>query len=127
MLVLDTQTLLWWWFDVRRLGARATSMIEDHLDRGQIAVSSFSFWEISMLQLKERIDFVADIRAWRDGLVDRGVRILDVTAEIAIRANELADFHADPADRIIVATALDDHQLMTSDARFLAGMVSWSG
>ena len=76
-----------------------------------------------MLQLKERIDFVADIRAWRDGLVDRGVRILDVTAEIAIRANELADFHADPADRIIVATALENHRLMTSDAEILR----WDG
>ena len=42
---------------------------------------------------------------------------------IGIRANALADFHADPADRIIVATALHGHRLVTSDRRILG----WSG
>ena len=43
--------------------------------------------------------------------------------EIGIRANELPDFHPDPADRIIVATAMNGHQLVTADRRIL----DWSG
>ena len=35
----------------------------------------------------------------------------------------LVDFHRDPADRIIVATALQGHQLVTEDRRILA----WPG
>ena len=42
-----------------------------------------------------------------------------VDGEIGIRANALANFHADPADRIIVATAMNCHQLVTADRRIL--------
>ena len=43
--------------------------------------------------------------------------------EIGIRANGLKNFHADPADRIIVATALYGHRLVTADRRIL----DWPG
>ena len=41
----------------------------------------------------------------------------------AFRAATLTDFHADPADRLIVATALAGHRLVTSDRRIL----EWPG
>ena len=37
--------------------------------------------------------------------------------DIGIRASALTDFHADPADRIIVATAMGGHRLVTADER----------
>ena len=36
-----------------------------------------------------------------------------------MRAAGLAEFHADPADRLIVATAPGGHQLVTTDQRSL--------
>ena len=40
--------------------------------------------------------------------------------QIGIRAADLADFHSDPADRQIVATALEGgHRLVTSDRKIL--------
>ena len=53
-----------------------------------------------------------------DGLIE-----IPVDGDIAIRANELTGLHADPADRLIIATALGGHTLVTADARLL----SWSG
>ena len=53
-----------------------------------------------------------------DGLVE-----IPVDGDIGIRANRLDDFHADPADRIIVATALGGHTLVTADSRIL----QWGG
>ena len=53
-------------------------------------------------------------RAWQSG---------EVNGAIAIRAVGLADFHADPADRLIVATALEGHRLVTADERILG----WTG
>ena len=43
--------------------------------------------------------------------------------EIGIRANNLPDFHVDPADCIIDATAMNGHELVTADRRIL----DWSG
>ena len=48
---------------------------------------------------------------------------IPVDGDIGIRASALADFHADPADRIIVASALRGHRLVTADERILA----WAG
>lgn len=52
---------------------------------------------------------------------------IPVNGEIGIRANELPDFHADLADRIIVATAMNGHQLVTADRRILdwPGQLRW--
>ncbi len=49
------------------------------------------------------------------------LRILRITPEIAIKAYELgADFHGDPADRVIAATSLINNLiLVTSDKRLL--------
>ena len=48
---------------------------------------------------------------------------IPVNGLIAARAGLLPDMHGDPADRLIVATALEGHQLITADERMLA----WPG
>jgi PIN domain nuclease of toxin-antitoxin system len=49
-----------------------------------------------------------------------GIRELPLTGEIAILAGELENLHGDPADRVIVATAIaHDATLMTADANLL--------
>ena len=64
-----------------------------------------------------------DIGSWRMDLLREGLIEIPVDGDIGIRANALADFHADPADRIIVATAMGGHRLVTADERILA----WDG
>ena len=53
----------------------------------------------------------------------QGVVEIAVDGEIGIGAVNLTDFHADPADRLIVATALRGHLLATADERIL----DWTG
>lgn len=50
-----------------------------------------------------------------------GVRLLELTPEIAVESTQLPDkFHRDPADQIIVATArLHNCSLLTSDGKLL--------
>ena len=122
MLLLDTQALLWSRLGDRRLGNEARRLIEEAILQENAAVSTFTFWEIAMLHSKGRVDLPSDIRTWRHRLLTEGLQEIPVSSEIAIRANELTDLHSDPADRIIVATALEGHQLMTSDARILGWM-----
>ena len=76
-----------------------------------------------MLQRKGRMKLLQDVTAWRTQLLDDGLVEIPVDGTIAIRADRLVDFHPDPADRIIVATALSGHSLLTADRQIL----SWDG
>ena len=97
--------------------------MEQGLREATLAASAFSFWEVAMLQEKGRIDLGQDVRSWRTRLLNDGLFEIPIDGDIAIRANELTDLHADPADRLIIATALGGHTLLTADDRIL----SWSG
>ena len=123
MILLDTHVLLWSRLRDARIGPICGQRIERALQEDNLAVSAFSFWEIAMLQDRGRIDMLNDIGSWRMTLFEDGLIEIPVDGEIGIRANRLSDFHGDPADRIIVATALDGHQLLTADDRILA----WGG
>ena len=72
---------------------------------------------------KDRLGFLIDPHAWRRDLLNRGLIEIPVDGDIASRAGLLAKIHGDPADRIIVATALEGHRLMTAD-RLILG---WAG
>ena len=123
MLLLDTQALIWSRFGDPRLGGKARARIERAVLEGEAAVSAMTFWEVAMLIGKGRLRLLTDIHSWRAALLRDGLNEIPVDGEIGIRANRIADFHADPADRIIVATALEGHELVTSDGRIL----DWPG
>ena len=123
MILLDTHVLLWFRLGSRRIGRQCRELMRRGLQEGTLAASAFSFWEIALLHDKGRMNLLQDVRAWRTQLLRDGLNEIPVDGDIAIRANGLQDFHADPADRIIVATALGGHSLVTADDRIL----SWSG
>lgn len=76
-----------------------------------------------MRAAKGHLELPFAIDAWRQELLQRGIVEIPVDGDIAIRAGLLRDMHGDPADRIIVATAQDGHQLMTADRQILG----WGG
>lgn len=56
----------------------------------------------------------------RRKVLERGIREAPVDGAVGIQAAELKEFHGDPADRIIVATALANlATLMTADKPIL--------
>lgn len=108
MIVLDTHALLWWANgEPAQLSAAAQSAIDAEMDGGQILVSSMSAWELAMLVERGRVALSMDVASWLDTLsrID-AVQMVPVDSEIAVKSVQLpGDFHTDPADRIIVATA----------------------
>ncbi len=123
MILLDTHVLVRFRYSDRRLGIRATSVVEEAWANGEAAVSAITFWELSMLQSKERLELATEMSAWRRRLLADGLSEIPIDGEIGLRAGQLPDLHGDPADRIIVATAQAGHTLVTSDRRIL----DWSG
>ena len=119
MILLDTQTLLWYATDHRLLGRRSRSIIMQAWRDHEAAVSAFSFWELMMNRDARDVRPLGDISAWQDGLLRDGLVEVPVNGRIAIRAAGLTGLHGDPGDRIIVATALDTDLLITSDELIL--------
>ena len=123
MIILDTHVLIWSRFEEGLIGPDSTRLIGQALRANEMAISAFSFWEIAMLHEKGRMTLLRDIGSWRRELLGQGLIEVPVDGDIGIRANALDDFHADPADRIIVATAMTGHRLVTADERILG----WGG
>jgi PIN domain nuclease of toxin-antitoxin system len=107
MIVLDTHALLWW-VDGTGLSKLARAAIDREMeDGGEIIVSMVSAWEVMLLVNKSRLALSMDVGGWFDkvGRIS-GVRFVPLDHRIAIAAADLpGDFHKDPADRMIVATA----------------------
>ena len=120
MLILDTHALVWLDEGSPRLGEKALQTIDRALASGQLSVASISFWEIAMLVRKKRLNIQMELDIWRMELLQNGLREIPLQGSTGIRAGHLMGFHGDPADRMIVATALENAaSLMTADKKIL--------
>lgn len=122
MILLDTHVWVWWMSDPGHLSSRAKSVLNKAMDNEPVLVSSISVWEIALLVKKDRLRFTIDVKDWI-AKAERVpfVRFVPVDNAIAFASVSLPDpLHDDPADRIIVATALQvDAAIVTKDKRIL--------
>lgn len=120
MIVLDTHTLVWAVSADRKLGRRARALIDAAWPRGEVAVSAISFWEIAVLAARRRLRLRESVGDWRSGLLAAGLDELPIDGAIAVRATELEGLPGDPADRFIVASALQaGAEFLTADENIL--------
>jgi len=117
LIVLDTHALIYDALTPARLSARARKAIALAFTQREIACSDISLWEIAMLIARKRLDPVMDARQFLDDMIAaRHVRVLPITAQIAVLSQSDMFSHGDPADRLIAATArLHLAALITSD------------
>ena len=109
-LLLDTHVLLWLDCDDKKLGPESRNTI--------------SFGAAAMLQARKRIALPISVSLWRSDWLTAGLQELPLNGDIALAAVELLEFHADPADRFITATAKRNQaQLITADSAIL----NWPG
>ena len=106
MIVLDTHAWVWWATSSPSLSARATRAIRADQT---LYVSAISCWEVAMLVAKGRLVFDRDVELWLDlALKLPGIELVPISPTIAVRSSRLEErFLGDPADCIIVATALE--------------------
>jgi PIN domain nuclease of toxin-antitoxin system len=118
MIVLDTH--IW----VRWLDPEAdplpASLVEKIETAESLAVSAITCWEVAWLHRRDRIALKLPLNAWMDhALQGSEVACLPIERRIAERAALLPEHHRDPADRLIMATALEyNAQLVSLDERF---------
>ncbi len=120
MILLDTHALIFFALEPGRLSVRAKQAIARAEARGGIAIASITLWELALLIDTGRIVVHGSPETFLTRVVARPrLIVLDLSPEIAALAFQFpADFPADPADRIIAATArAHGLPLVTKDQR----------
>ncbi len=123
MIVLDTHAWVWWVSGSKLLSVKARATIDLHMAERTVRVSSISVWEVAQLVERGRLELTMETDHW----VARSeslpfLEFVPVDNRIALQSTSLPGaFHADPADRLIVATALAlGATLVTKDKRLRA-------
>jgi PIN domain nuclease of toxin-antitoxin system len=118
VILLDTHILVWLAAARERLSAEALDAVEA---AAELAVCMVSIQEIAYLAVRGRLAIDRPVDTWvGDALGVLGARALAPTVSTSIRAGSLdpQDFHGDPMDRLIYATAVEhDARLVTADER----------
>ena len=106
MLVLDTHAWIWWSHSPDRMSDAAWQACDES---DALLVHAIAVWELGMLVSKGRLGLDRDLGDWvRAALTLPGIRLAPLEPRIALRASNLpGDLHGDPADRMIVATAME--------------------
>lgn len=108
MIVLDTHAWVWWLSNPDQISRAAREEIDRAKEKEEVLISSISSWEVALLVRKGRLELTMPVEDW----VARSealpfIQFVPLDNRIALRSNQLSgEIHDDPADRIIIATAL---------------------
>jgi PIN domain nuclease of toxin-antitoxin system len=110
-LLLDTQVVLWWAADNRRLSSRATAALED--ERATFQVSIVTIWEAAIKLSLGKLPLAEGLL----GTIERSeIELLPITARHAEHVASLPHHHGDPFDRLLIAQAqLEGMTLVSAD------------
>jgi PIN domain nuclease of toxin-antitoxin system len=123
VILLDTHILVWMVSSPARISRVADREIQKAQRDRSCAISSFTLWELAVLFHRNHLRGTGSIEnSIRSILEDTGVKVLEITAEIADLAMSFPDtYPKDPGDRLIGATARAyGLTLVTQDDRILS-------
>ena len=122
-LLLDTHVWVWLMLgDSRVKHSKSFASVLGASSAGKLYLSAISVWEVAMLEAKGRLVFSLDIDQWIPrALAAPGLSLVPLLPKISIESCRLpGEFHGDPADRIIVASARHmNYTLLTADAAII--------
>ena len=122
-LLLDTHIALWLDSGDERLRPSTRSLIDGWWQNdGIICLSAVTAWEIALLVDTGRIELDLPVEGWIARFLQRpGIEPAALDHRPASRSYRLHHFdHRDPADRLLIATAIDlGCPLVTYDERIL--------
>jgi len=108
MIVLDTHVWVWFVSNPEMLSRKARASVDQAMQEKGILISSISAWEVALLTANNRLQLTMDVADWITKSESLPfIRFVPVDNSIAIKSvNLMQPLHNDPADRIIIATAL---------------------
>jgi PIN domain nuclease of toxin-antitoxin system len=108
MIVLDTHSWIWWVSSPAFLSETAKQIIDEAVTEMNVFISSISAWEVAVLASRGRLKLTMSAGDWIAASEALPFfEFVPVNNSIAIKSVELPGrLHNDPADRIIIATAI---------------------
>ena len=108
MIVLDTHAWIWWVSNPEFLSEKAKQIIDEAVANRNVLISTISTWEVAMLVSRGRLKLTMPPDDWV--AASEALPFFDfvpVSNSIALKSAQLPGvLHNDPADRIIIATAI---------------------
>jgi PIN domain nuclease of toxin-antitoxin system len=108
MIVLDTHAWIWWVSNPAFLSEKAKQVIDEAVTNRNVLISTISTWEVAMLVSRGRLKLTIRPDDWV--AASEALPFFDfvpVSNSIALKSVQLPGvLHNDPADRIIIATAI---------------------
>lgn len=116
-LLLDTCAIVWLASEPRRFSAGTQEAIER---AAALWYSPISAWEVALKAARGTLGLSMPARTWFRRVVEHhGLEAVPLDEDILFRSVELPWLHRDPADRLIIATALQRGvAVVTGDGRF---------
>lgn len=107
MILIDTHVWIWFALEPKRLSKAALAAIRKAASSGGVSVASISLWETASLFAAGRLRGAGTVESSVRTLLEAtSVVVHDISPEIAALATAFpSDYPADPADRLIGATA----------------------
>ncbi|MDX2111142.1 MAG: type II toxin-antitoxin system VapC family toxin [Verrucomicrobiota bacterium] len=118
--LLDTHIWSWWMLGDPRLSRKEVAILDKLAEEDTPHLSIISLWEIQVLHSKGRVSLSIPFNRWLLHASGENIVVIEpLTTEVILRLENLpANFHADPADLLITATALANGlPLMTHDEK----------
>ena len=120
MIVLDTHAWIWWVSSPAFLSETARQVIDEAVTQRNVLISSISAWEVAILVSRGRLKLTMNPADWV--AASEALPFFDfvpVSNNIALKSVQLPGvLHNDPADRIIIATAISlGAALVTKDEK----------
>ena len=117
-LLLDTHTMLWFFWDDPQLSDHAKSLIEDASNRKLVSIASC--WEIAIKVGLGKLDLGETSRSFLPREIARNrFELLPVSLGHATMVEGLVAHHRDPFDRLLVAQAMAEAlPLVSADGIF---------
>lgn len=122
MIVLDTHVWVWFVSNPELLSKPAKKAINAAMAQKEIFISSISAWEVALLVDKKRLELTLDITDWIAKTEKlQFFQFIPVDNSVAVKSVNLPQpLHSDPADRIIIATAITiAASVVTKDEKIL--------
>jgi PIN domain nuclease of toxin-antitoxin system len=111
--LLDTHALVFW-NNKESVSEDFIVFFDSQVQKGQLYVSSISFWEIALLVKKGRMS-MPDVHAWKNEILSNtNIRLIEPSVSEMINSTLLPDYHKDPFDRLLIAQANQNSLLIVT-------------
>ena len=122
-ILLDTHALIWFTEGSEQMSSRALSEIADPKNKKFLSI--ISLWEIVIKSSSNKLEFNYSLAEVNYFLSLNNIKTLGINTDNLEVLTNLAFYHKDPFDRIIIAQAISENlTIVSADRHFSAYPVS---